>query len=66
MPVELIIVRDIWCRHNYFRPSYFRSNSSYKMFSVDLNIVDLSDVGVNTLELIIVGNNNELILDLNL
>ena len=34
--------------------------------SVDLNIVDLSNVGVITLELINVDTNNELILDLNL
>ena len=56
----------IWCRHYYFRPRYCRSNSSHNELSVDLNIVDLSDVGVITLELINVDINNELILDLNL
>ena len=39
--VELIIVRDIWCRHYYFRPRYCRSNSSYKKLSVDLSIVTI-------------------------
>ena len=66
MTVELIIMGDIWCRHYYFRPIYCRSNSSYKKLSVDLSIVDLSDIGANTLELINVDNNNEMILDLNL
>ena len=36
------------------------------MLYVDLGIVDLSDVGANILELINVGTDNELILDLNL
>ena len=35
-------------------------------FSVDLIIVDLSNEGVITLELINVDNNNQLTLDLNL
>ena len=56
----------IWCRHYYFRPRYCRSNSAYKELSVDLRIVDLSIVGVITLELINVDTDNELILDLNL
>ena len=38
----------------------------YKELSVDLSILDLSNVGVITLELINVDTNNELILDLNL
>ena len=59
-------MRDIWCRHNYFRPKYCRNNCYYKKLYVDLGIVDLSDVGANILELIIVGTNNELMLDLNL
>ena len=66
MPVELIIVGDIWCRHYYFRPRYCRSNCSYKKLSVDLSIVDLSNVEANTLELINVDTDNELLLDLNL
>ena len=66
MAVEVIIVGHIWCRHYYFRPRYCRSNSSYKELTVDLNIVDLSNVGVITLELINVDTDNELILDLNL
>ena len=45
--VELITVRDIWCRHNYFRPKYCRNNSYYKKLYVDLGIVDLSNVGAN-------------------
>ena len=57
----------IWCRHYYFRPRYCRSNSAYKKLSVDLSIVDLSNVGVIiALELINVDTDNELILDLNL
>ena len=63
--VEVIIVGHNWCRH-YFRPRYCRSNSSYKELSVDLSVVDLSNVCVITLELINVYNNNEMILDLNL
>ena len=66
MPVELIIVRDIWCRHYYFRRGYCRSNSCSKKLFVDLSTVDLSDVGANTLELTNVDTNIELILDLNL
>ena len=56
----------IWCRHNCFRPKYCRNNCYYKKLHVDLGIVDLSDEGANILELINVGTNNELILDLNL
>ena len=63
MPVELITVGEILCRHYYFRPKYCRSNSSYKKLSVDLFRVDLSIVG---LELINADTNFELILDLNL
>ena len=59
-------MRDICCRNNYFRPRYCRNNYYYKNLYVDLGIVDLSDVGANILELINVGTNNELILDLNL
>ena len=59
-------MKDIWCRRNDCRPKYCRNNSYYKMLYVDLGIVDLSDVGANILELINVGTNNELILDLNL
>ena len=47
LPVELIIVGDIWCRHYSYRPRYCRINSVYKKLSVDLSIVDLSNVGVN-------------------
>ena len=66
MPVELIIVGDIWCRHYSYRPRYCRSNSVNMTLSVDLIIVDLSNEGVITLELINVDNNNQLTLDLNL
>ena len=66
LPVELITVGDILCRHYYLRPIYCRSNSSYKKLSVDASIVDLSNVGANTLELVNVDTNFELILDLNL
>ena len=66
MPVELIIVGAIWCRHYYFRPRYCRSNSSYKKLSVDLSIVDLSNVDVITLELVNVDTDNKMISDLNL
>ena len=59
--VVVIIVGHVWCRQYYFRPRYCRSNSSYKELSVDL-----SNVGVNTLELINVDTENELILYLNL
>ena len=59
-------MRDIKCRHNYFRPKYFCNNSYYKKLYVDLGDVDRSDVGANILELINVGTKNELILDLNL
>ena len=52
MAVELIIVGQIWCRHNYSRPRYCRSNYLYKELSVDVRIVDLSNVGANILELI--------------
>ena len=45
---------------------YFRSNYFYEELSVDVSIVDLSNVGANILELINVDTNNELILDLNL
>ena len=57
---------DIWCRHYSYRPRYCRNNSVYKKFPVDLIIVDLSNEGVITLELINVDNNNQLTLDLNL
>ena len=57
---------QILCRHYHFRPRYCRSNSAYKELSVDLSIVELSNVGVITLELINVDTDNELILDLNL
>ena len=66
MALELIIVGQIWCRHYYFRPRYCRSNYFYKELSVDVSIVDLSNVGTNILELINVDTENELILDLNL
>ena len=56
----------IWCRHYYFRPRYCRSNSASKELSVGPSIVDISNVGVITLELINVDTDNELILDLNL
>ena len=59
-------VRHIWCRHYYVRPIYCRSNSSYKKYSVEASIVDLSNVGANTLELVNVDTIFELILDLNL
>ena len=65
MPVELITVGDNLCRHYYFRPKSCRSNSSYKKLSVNQSSVDLSNVGANTLELINVDTNFELILDLN-
>ena len=66
MAVELIIVGQICCRHYYFRSRYCRSNYLYKELSVDVNIVDLSNVGANILELINVDTKNEMILDLNL
>ena len=56
----------IWCRPYYIRPRYCRSNSAYKELFVDLSIVDLSNVGVITLELVIVDTDNKLVLDLNL
>ena len=43
-----------------------RPHSSYKKYSVDASIVDLSNVGANILELKNIDVNNELILDLNL
>ena len=61
-----MIVGYILCIHYYFRPTYYISNSSYKKLSVDLSIVDLSNVGANILELLNVGTKNEWILDLNL
>ena len=45
---------------------YFRSNYFYEELSVDVSIVDLSNVGANILELKNIDLNNELILDLNL
>ena len=51
-------------RHNYFRLKYCRNKSYYKKLYVDLGIVDVTNE--NILELINVGTNNELILDLNL
>ena len=48
LPVELIIVGDIWCRHYSHRPRHCRINSVYKKLSVDLSIVDLNNVGINT------------------
>ena len=56
----------IWCRHYYFRPRYCRSNYFFKELSVDVSIVDLSNVGANILDLINLDAKNELILDLNL
>ena len=66
MAVELIIVGLIRCRHYYFRPRYCRSNYFYKELSVDVSLVDLSNVGANILEHINIDTKNELILDLNL
>ena len=41
-------------------------SAEMSLLSLDLSIVDLSNVGVITLELVIVDTNNKLVLDLNL
>ena len=46
--------------------SFKNLSAKMSLLSLDLSIVDLSNVGVITLELIIVDTDNELVLDLNL